>query len=200
MTCCSMYIIIHCSYSHPPLYFLSPSALTIVCDAHTWRQEVNLVSSSMAHHFTFETGSVTESEGHKWLDWPTSPGDPPASTSQEDCRPTTHHISFFFFYDSSGHPNSGPQACGSLYSLGHLPAFTYSLDSAHEMTHNLSFSPPSPSLVSSSPLLSLPSRLRVLNELFDMHHPHLPFGFLRQVSLCSPGRSGTWERSTCLSP
>lgn len=110
-----------------------------------------------------------------------------------------HDTSYQFFYDSSGIPNPGRQACGPLYSLDHLPAFTYSLDSAHEMTHNLSFSPPSPSLVSSSPLLSLPSRLRVLNELFDMHHPQLPFSFLRQVSLCSPGRSGTWERSpVCL--
>lgn len=60
--------------------FLSPFVL---CVLYTCGDELNLVSSSMAQHFSFETGSVTESEGHNWLDWSVSPGDAPASTSQE---------------------------------------------------------------------------------------------------------------------
>lgn len=84
MTCPYTYITLYCWDSHPSTIVSCPhSAFTMVCAIHTWRQEVNVMSSSIAHHFIFETGSVTESEGHNWLDWPMSPGDLPVSTSQE---------------------------------------------------------------------------------------------------------------------
>lgn len=160
-------------HTHPRHYiFLSPFVLYVL---YTCGDELNLVSSSMAQHFIFETGSVTESEGHNWLDWSVSPGYAPALQARDTSYPA---FFFHYYYEGSVDPNSGPQACGSSTLLTepspkHHPAFMDSLDSARDNIQSVVL----PTITLSSFLLSsgsLPSRLRVLNELFDMHQPPPP--------------------------
>jgi hypothetical protein len=142
---------------------------------------------------------VTEAEGHNWADWPMSPEILLPSPPRRARNTGTWHIISRFLCEGFGDTNWALKLMGqALNSLSYHPSITsivmYSLDSTQETTYNLSISPPLPFLVPSSPLVSLHSRLKVLNELFmHQHRPQSPFSFLRQGPICSPNRPKTWR-------
>lgn len=159
MTCPFLYIITYCSYSHTPLplYFLVP--IRLVCVAHMWRwaQSGVFLHGSTLYFWDWICHWIWGSQLARLVSepWVCSSLRLPRRLGLQ-ARDTSYPAFFFhYYYEGSGDPTSGPQACGSSTLLTepspkHHPAFMDSLDSAWDNIQSVVL----PTIILSSFLLS----------------------------------------------